>query len=241
MNNIVFKKVSVFYQVKKDYINALDEVDVVFENGKTSVIIGPTGSGKTTLIKCLTAQLMYQGDIFLGDKNLEEIKVKDRNFSYVNQDISLYPKMIVYDNIAFPLKNLKISRDEMDSKVKEIAKKFGIALLLTRKVTELSLGQQQKVALAKALIKCPEFLLLDEPFSNLDNESKENIIEHLKTYLSETKTSVILVTHDLNECFKFADFIYPLVDNKIIGAFTKESIRDCKNKEIQQMLKSGLL
>ena len=241
MNNIVFKKVSVFYQVKKDYINALDEVDVVFENGKTSVIIGPTGSGKTSLIKCLTGQLTYQGDIFLGDRKLEEIKVKDRNFSYVNQNISLYPKMIVYDNIAFPLRNQKMSRDEMDFKVKEIAKKFGIGLLLTRKVTELSLGQQQKVALAKALIKHPDFLLLDEPFSNLDNKSKENIIEHLKNYLSETKTSVILVTHDLYECFKFADFIYPLVDNKIIGVFDKESIKNCKNKEIKQMLKSGLL
>ena len=237
MNNIVFKKVSVFYQVNKDYINALNEINVVFKNGKTSVIIGPTGSGKTSLIKCLTSQLTYQGDIFLGDKNLEETKIKDRNFSYVNQNISLYPKMIVYDNIAFPLRNSNISREEIDEKVKHIARQFNIGLLLTRKVDQLSIGQQQKVALAKALIKNPSFLLLDEPFSSLDEESKASITILLKEYISKNKTGVILVTHDLKECFKLADYIYPIVDGKCLGEFTTKSILGIKDKIIIDMLK----
>lgn len=237
MNNIVFKDVSLFYENNKTYINVLNKLSLTFKEGKTSVIIGPTGAGKSTILKCITSQLLFEGNIFIGEQNIESIKVQDRNLSYMSQDIILYPKMIVYDNIAFALRNSKISRDEIDKRVKEIAKQFNIGLLLTRKVDQLSIGQQQKVALAKALIKKPSFLLLDEPFSSLDEESKASITILLKEYISKNKTGVILVTHDLKECFKLADYIYPIVDGKSLGEFTTKSILGIKDKTIIDMLK----
>lgn len=228
MNKLILKNVSKYYiDVKqKQAIAALYKIDLEFLMQKTSVIIGPSGCGKTTLLKVVSGLIdPDEGDIYLGDKLISNKITLQKIMSYVSQEARLYPHMTVFDNIAFPLKNDKIPSDEIKTRVFELMKLVGIEYLMTRKPRQLSGGQQQKVALARALIKLPNILLLDEPFSNLDLENKESLIKLILLLKQKLSLTIIMVTHQLDDTYGLADDII-IMDNGEIQKIERSESND---------------
>ncbi|MCD6189468.1 MAG: ATP-binding cassette domain-containing protein, partial [Thermococcus sp.] len=148
---------------------ALDNITLEIEDKEFMALLGPSGSGKSTLLYTIAG--IYKptsGRIYFDEKDVTEVPPKDRNVGLVFQNWALYPHMKVFKNIAFPLELKKAPREEIEKKVREVAKMLHIDHLLDRYPWQLSGGQQQRVAIARALVKEPDVLLLDEPLSNLD-------------------------------------------------------------------------
>ena len=239
MSEVTFKNVSVYYQErKKNLITAVNNASFSFMDKAFNVLVGYSGSGKTSLLNCLSGKLVYDGDIFIGSKNIKDIEVHKRNLSYVNQEIVLYPTMTVYDNIAYPLKMLKYEREECDIRVREAAEYLGIDFLLTRKPKYLSLGQQQRVAIARAIVKRPDILLMDEPLSSLDKETSAEIRELLKDTVKDYGITCIYVTHNISDCLDLADRIYVMNEGRIEGIFDKNQFMNTFNPVVTSLRES---
>ena len=153
MSEIKFQNVSIYYQNKKEIVTAVDDISFSFHDKKINVLVGFSGCGKSSLLNAIAGQILFDGQIYLNDTNIKDIAVQKRNISYVNQQIVLYPHLTIYDNIAYPLKLLRYQRDEIDTRVRELATKLEIDFLLARKPKFLSIGQQQRVAIARAFSK----------------------------------------------------------------------------------------
>lgn len=197
MPNIKFENLSVTYlDRKRNEYPALKNISGYFESGSINIITGVSGSGKTTLLRAIAGQLDFDGVIKFDDKDISSPSLAYKeNIAYIDQQNFLFQNKIVYDILAFPLKQQHKKADEIDIEVKKKAVLLGISDLLTRKPGQLSPGQIQKVALGKALIKNPKVCLFDEPFSNLDEESKKYCLLLLLKMVKEKGTTVILVSH----------------------------------------------
>lgn len=236
MSNITFQNVSVLYENKKNnIITALDNVSFSFDDHLFHVIVGPSGGGKTTVIKCLTGEIIYEGKITFDDTDLESISIKDRKISYMTQDYIVYPSINVYDNVAFPLRVAKMDHDEADQKIKDIAHKLDIDLLLTRKSKYLSIGQVSRVALAKALVKDSELFLFDEPTKNLDAINREKVVGLIKDNVKSRNKTVIYVTHDIKEAINIADVIHVINNGKYIGPFTPKQFLESDDEVVKSL------
>jgi ABC-type sugar transport system ATPase subunit len=228
MNVIEFENFSCYYQRKKekDFLVALDKINLTIKRGEVVSIVGPSGCGKTTLLKSLLGMAkLSEGNIFINGQNIDSVAIKDLNIGYVWQEYVLYPNLTIYGNLAFPLKNMNTPQKEVDQRVKEIASTFGITNLLTRKPKQLSGGQIQKVCIAKALIKNPEYILFDEPFANIDSKFKKGLLMLINDIREHYNTTMIFVTHDLNEAVTIADRIVVMEDGSIIEHGTVEELR----------------
>ena len=160
MPKIAVKNLVVTYQTRKTTNTVISDLSVAFPSNKISVIIGESGSGKSTLIKIIAGVLpLNAGEVYFDDAVVTYLPPRERDISYVNQDLVLYPKKNVFHNIAFPLEVASIPVEEIKQRVYETAEVFGLTPLLTRKIKELSLGQAQKVLLAKAMVKKPSLYL----------------------------------------------------------------------------------
>ena len=238
MPNIKIENLSVAYvDRKKNTVEALTDFSCEFPSNKISVIVGCSGCGKTTLLRAICQQFEYDGDIYFDDINVNKIKLKDRNIAYVDQNLFLFSHMIVYDLLAYPLKQLKLKSDVIDYKVKEMANTLGISHLLTRKPSQLSIGERQKVSLGKALIKDPKVCLLDEPFANISEQDKDDIFPYFLKAVKEKGITVLLVTHDYMTALRLADIIYVIEDSKIAFKGTGEELNDNKDNELIKYLK----
>lgn len=154
MSEIEVKNLSVVFKSRKREAVALDEFSATFKDGM-NVIVGYSGCGKTTLLRCILGLTDYDGEILLDGKDIDGIATKDRSFSFVSQDFALYPQYTVFENIAFPLKLLRAERKEIEERVCEIAELLDLIVCLNRKPKHISGGQQQRVAIARALVKRP--------------------------------------------------------------------------------------
>lgn len=201
-------------------IIALDNFSADFDDEKFNVIIGASGCGKTTLIRAVAGLLDYEGEIFFDETDAMELTVKDRNVAYVPQGYSLYPSMTVFDNIASPLKAAGAGREEVTERVKSIAKTLGLELLLNRKPKELSGGQQQLVAIGRALVRRPSVCLMDEPFSNVDVKKRAVLRSYVKNMVADTGCTVIYVTHDVKEAVVLADKLFIMNEGKLVASGT---------------------
>ena len=239
MSKITLKNVSIYYKNRKDIITAVDDVSFSFLDQKINVLIGFSGCGKTSILNAISGQILYDGEIFINDINIKEIAIQKRNISYVNQDIILYPHFTIYDNIAYPLKLLNLPREEIDIRVRELANELDISFLLTRKPKYLSIGQQQRVAIARAFAKKPDILIMDEPLSNLDKETSEEIRHYIKELIKEYKTTCIYVSHNISDAISLADRIYLMNEGKIVGEYTPKEFL-LSNNEVAMAIKVDL-
>lgn len=204
---------------------ALDTVDLSIEEGEFVTLLGPSGSGKTTLLMSIAGFTKPDsGAILLDGADITAVEPEDRNFGLVFQGYALFPHLTVAENIAFPLKVRKWSKEQISAKVEEMLRLVGLEALSARKPRELSGGQQQRVALARALSYGPRILLLDEPLSALDKTLRDTMQRELKRLHKETGVTFVYVTHDQEEAYAMSNRIAVFHDGRIVQIGTPREI-----------------
>src|SRR6056300_1811721 len=195
---------------------ALDDVNIEINDGEFVVLVGPSGCGKTTLLRMdAVLEDITEGEISIADNVVNEVAPKDRDIAMVFQNYALYPHMSVYDNMAFSLKLRKLSKEEIDKKVKEAAKTLEISELLERKPKALSGGQRQRVAMGRAIVRNPEAFLMDEPLSNLDAKLRVQMRAELGQLHTQLETTTLYVTHDQVEAMTMGDRVAVIRKGKL--------------------------
>lgn len=213
---IEFVDFSCYYKLKKGYGVALDKISLTVGDGERVAIVGPSGSGKTTLLKCILDGVRYtEGSLKIDGVEVNKYDKRKNELAYVSQEYVLYPKMTVYQNIAYPLRTTGMEYEQREKLVFDIAKKFGLFRLLTRKPKQLSGGQQQAVAIARALVKKPSIVLFDEPLSNLDAARRTKFRKIISDICKQNGCTMIYVTHDGEEACSIADKIVVLEEGEI--------------------------
>ncbi len=217
----------------------LKNVSLEVKQGEYFVILGPTGSGKTLLLELIVGlYIPNKGKIFIEGKDITYEVPEKRNLGFLYQDYSLFPHFSVRKNIEYGMKLRNMSKPEIDNKLKELSKMFKIQNLMHRDVTTLSGGEQQRVALARALATNPKVLLLDEPFSALDENTKANLISEMKELHRKEGITFIHVTHSQEEAMILADRIGIIMNGTIAQIGTPEEIfYKPKTKEIARFVK----
>lgn len=212
MSQVLLKKV-----VKKyDDIKVIHDIDLEIGASEFIVLVGPSGCGKSTTLRMVAGlESISGGEIYIGDRLVNDIPPKSRNIAMVFQDYALYPHMTVYENMAFSLKMKKVTVAERKERVTKAAEILGITDLLQRKPQALSGGQRQRVAMGRALVRDPEVFLFDEPLSNLDAKLRTQMRMELKKLHMQLKTTTIYVTHDQVEAMTLADRIVIMKDGNI--------------------------
>ena len=196
------------HEVYKTYgdVVAVDRVSLEIADGEFVALVGPSGCGKTTTLNLVAGLIeLTDGDIFIGDKLINDLDPKDRDLAMVFQNYALYPNKTVRDNLAFPLKMRGIGKTEIEARVRKTADLLSIGHLLERRPKQLSGGQQQRVALGRALVRNPKAFLMDEPLSNLDAKLRVQMRAELKRFHLELGATVLYVTHDQMEAVTMAD------------------------------------
>ncbi len=180
---------------------SLKDINLSIMDEEYFVILGPTGVGKTVLVECIAGLHKAKGEIWFNNQNCDRCTPEQRGVGYVPQDYVLFPFLNVADNIAFGLKQAKKNKHEIASRMKELSDLLNISHLLNRDTRTLSGGEKQRVAIARALALSPQLLLLDEPLSALDTETRNRLREELQRVHLQTKTTMIHVTHSFDEAF----------------------------------------
>ena len=176
---------------------ALDEIDLSIKDRELMVILGPSGCGKSTLLRIVAGlEKASDGRVFIDEQDVTEQEPGTRDIAMVFQNYALYPHMTVFKNIAYGLKNRKISSDEINSRVKEVAETLQIEEYLDRKPSQLSGGQRQRVAMGRAIARNPKVFLFDEPLSNLDAKLRIQVRLEISRLQSELGVTSLYVTHD---------------------------------------------
>lgn len=229
MSSVVLKNLVKSYDGKK---NIIDNINLEIKDKEFIVLVGSSGCGKSTILRLISGlEEVTSGEILIDDKVVNNTHPKDRDIAFVFQSYALYPHMSVYENIAFGLKMRKYPKNEIDVKVREVAKALNLEDLLERKPRQLSGGQRQRVALGRAIVRNPKVFLMDEPLSNLDANLRVQMRSEIKRLHQKLKTTFIYVTHDQTEALTMGDRIVVLDKGKIQQADTPEEIyNNPKNK-----------
>jgi len=194
-------------------VTAVNNVSLEIPDRQFTVLVGPSGCGKTTALRLIAGlEEATAGDIFIGERRVNDVPPKDRDIAMVFQNYALYPHMSVYDNMAFGLRLRKYPKAEIDRRVKEAAGMLGIEGLLDRKPKQLSGGQRQRVALGRAIVREPQVFLMDEPLSNLDAKLRVQTRAEIKKLHARLQTTTVYVTHDQVEAMTMGDRIVVMKD-----------------------------
>ena len=195
--------------VKFGDFTALHGINVHVKEGEFFTFLGPSGCGKTTTLRTITGFIEpAAGTVVVKGRDITHVPIEDRNIGIVFQSYALFPTMTVYDNIAFGLKVKKVKKNEIDQKVRQIAKKVDLTdEQLAKAVSQLSGGQQQRVAIARALVTGPSIICMDEPLSNLDAKLRVQLRNELKKMQRDFGITTIYVTHDQEEALTLSDRI----------------------------------
>ena len=186
----------------------LHGVSVDIADGEFVVLVGPSGCGKSTLLRMLAGlENITGGEIWIGDRVVNQVPPKDRDIAMVFQNYALYPHMTVFDNMAFSMKLAKAPRSTMEQEVQRAAKILGLENLLDRYPRQLSGGQRQRVAMGRAIVRNPQVFLFDEPLSNLDAKLRVQMRSEIKELHQRLKVTTVYVTHDQIEAMTMADKI----------------------------------
>jgi multiple sugar transport system ATP-binding protein len=194
----------------------LTDVNFRVEEGEFVVLVGPSGCGKSTILRTIAGlETPTSGDVFIGNRRVNDVPARDRDIAMVFQSYALYPHLTVYDNMAFGLKMRKTPKEEIDQRVREAADFFGLSELLLRKPRQLSGGQRQRVALGRAVVRKPSVFLFDEPLSNLDAKLRAHTRTELSRLHKRLGTAMVYVTHDQIEAMTLGQRIVVLKDGLI--------------------------
>lgn len=197
--------------------NVIDELNLNIEDGEFVSLLGPSGCGKTTTMLMIAGiHKVNDGNIYFGEQRVNDVEPKNRNIGMVFQSYALYPHMTVLENIAFPLKQQGIDKEEREKRAEKAANLVHLEEFLQRKPSQLSGGQQQRVALARAVVKEPRVLLLDEPLSNLDARLKVELRGEITRIVKSLGITTILVTHDQEEAMTMSDRVAIMNEGNIV-------------------------
>ncbi|MCR4281782.1 MAG: ABC transporter ATP-binding protein [Bauldia sp.] len=206
-------------------VMAVEPTDLRIEDGEFVAILGPSGCGKsTTLFMLAGIYAPTAGEIRFDGSLVNEVEARDRNVGIVFQSYALYPNMLARDNIRFPLRFKKLDKEAADERVRAMAALVQVEDLLDRRPSEMSGGQQQRIALARALVKQPQLLLLDEPLSNLDASLRLTMRGEIRRLQRSLAVTTILVTHDQIEATTMADRIICMSKGRIEQIGTADSL-----------------
>jgi len=216
-------------QVTKKFgkVQAVNDFTLHIMDGEFVILVGPSGCGKSTILRSIAGlEEITSGDIYIGDKRVNDTHPKDRDIAMVFQNYALYPHMDVYKNMAFSLMQKKVPKAEIDRKVRSCATMLGIEELLQRKPRELSGGQRQRVALGRAIVRNPQVFLFDEPLSNLDAKLRIVMRAELLDLHQKLKTTSIYVTHDQVEAMTMGDRLVVMNQGRIQQLDTPQQLYD---------------
>ena len=204
---------------------AVDKFNLEVNNEEFMSILGPSGCGKTTLLRLIAGlEPVSEGQILFNDKVVNEIPPRDRNVAMVFQSYALFPHMTVAENIGFPLVVRKNPEEKTNERVKEVADLLRLPHLLERKPKALSGGEQQRVAVGRAIVRKPDVLLMDEPLSNVDAKTRAYLRAELKELQRDIKTTLLFVTHDQTEAMTMSHRITLMRHGKLIQIGSPEQI-----------------
>ena len=211
----------VLENIRKSYgnVDVIKGVDLEINDGEFTVFVGPSGCGKSTLLRMIAGlEDISAGDMFIGEKRVNELPPKDRSVAMVFQSYAIFPHMTVRENIGFGLTIAKTPKAEKDSKVQEAARILQMEHLLDRRPSQLSGGQRQRVAIGRAITRKPEVFLFDEPLSNLDAALRMDMRMEIGKLHQQLGATMIYVTHDQVEAMTLADKIVVLKDGEVMQA-----------------------
>jgi len=206
-------------------VTAVNDFNLEIEDKEFIILVGPSGCGKTTTLRMIAGlEEISEGEIYIGDKLVNDVQPKDRDIAMVFQNYALYPHMTVFDNMAFGLKLRKMPKDEIKRRVHEAAKILDIEHLLDRKPKALSGGQRQRVALGRAIVREPKVFLMDEPLSNLDAKLRVQMRIEISKLHQRLQTTIIYVTHDQTEAMTMGTRIVVMKDGVIQQVDTPQAL-----------------
>ncbi|MDR2709500.1 MAG: sn-glycerol-3-phosphate ABC transporter ATP-binding protein UgpC [Elusimicrobiota bacterium] len=213
MAQIIFENVTKIYP---NNVKVIENLNLHFEDKEFIVLLGPSGCGKSTILRMIAGlESITSGKLFIGQKIVNDVAPKDRDIAMVFQSYALYPHMSVYKNMAFSLMIKKMPKEEIDKKVKNVAKILELTPFLDRKPNALSGGQRQRVALGRAMVRNPSVFLLDEPLSNLDAKLRTSMRKQISLLHKQLQTTFVYVTHDQTEAMTMADRIVVIKQGQI--------------------------
>ena len=203
----------------------LKDINIEVAAGEFLILVGPSGCGKSTLLHCIAGlETVSSGDVWMGERNVNNVSPKDRDIAMVFQSYALYPNMDVRGNIAFGMQMRGVPKADQERKIAEVAAILQMEQLLDRKPGQLSGGQRQRVAMGRALARNPSLFLFDEPLSNLDAKLRVEMRAEIKLLHQRTKTTSVYVTHDQIEAMTLGDRIAVMKDGVVQQLGTPDEI-----------------
>ena len=208
-------------------VTAVSDFNLEIKDKEFLILVGPSGCGKSTTLRMIAGlEEISEGELFIGDRLVNDVAPKDRDIAMVFQNYALYPHMTVFENMAFGLKLRKVPKEEIKRRVEEAARILDINHLLERRPKALSGGQKQRVALGRAIVRNPKVFLLDEPLSNLDAKLRASMRTELTKLHKKVETTFIYVTHDQVEAMTMATRIVVMKDGLIQQVDTPQNLYD---------------
>ena len=212
-------------QITDEGVVAVQAFNLDIKDKEFIVLVGPSGCGKSTTLRMIAGlEDITDGELYIGDRLVNDVAPKDRDIAMVFQNYALYPHMTVYDNMAFALKLRHASKEEIDKKVKEAAEILDITQYLGRKPKAMSGGQRQRVAIGRAIVRNPQVMLMDEPLSNLDAKLRNQMRAEIIKLRQRINTTFIYVTHDQTEAMTLGDRIVIMKDGFIQQIGTPQEV-----------------
>lgn len=214
-------------QVTAEGVVAVQDFNLDIADKEFIVLVGPSGCGKSTTLRMIAGlEEITQGELYIGDRLMNNVEPKDRDIAMVFQNYALYPHMTVYENLAFALKQKKIPKAEIQRRVQEAADILDIKEYLDRKPKNLSGGQRQRVAIGRAIVRDPQVFLMDEPLSNLDAKLRNQMRAEIIKLRKRIHTTFVYVTHDQTEAMTLGDRIVIMKDGFIQQIGTPQQVFD---------------
>ena len=208
-------------------VEAVKAMSLAVEEGRLLALLGPSGCGKTSTCKMIAGlESITSGDLLFDSERVNDLEPEGRNVAMVFEDYALYPRMNVFDNVAFPLRVRGVPRAEIRAQVEQMLEKLELTPVARSRVTELSGGQQQRISIARALVRQPAVLLLDEPLSHLDADLKARLRAEIRWLQQERGVTGVIVTHDQAEAMAMADEIAVMHEGELHQCASPHDIYD---------------